>query len=478
MTFVCDCQPGADGACVAGSDSNPGTAAAPLRSFEAAVARFDQAAGAQSVAMCRGGAWRSAGVRVRRTRCAASAPCVIGDYQATWAPPGAPAPQVTLTGGDGATLFTVDSGNANPLGGFELRNLTLRGTDLAGVGLFFYRAVHDVRLSCIDLSGFDIGLNSRAWGANIVLEDSVVHDNGGHGWLGGCDACGVRRARFDNNGFAWAAVGRGQLAHNIYVSGGAADMFVESVHSTRSAVDASGGCTGIPITAHGGVMSGLRIVGNLIEEPNATPGCWGISVDSASLDPDGNHDALIANNVLKNVGNVGIGLSSCADCTVENNVIVQERIAGMRAIVAPVRSRSANDVAGDAVMVRHNTIYFGAYGQGTGVTVGGEGAQHVVTNNIVAFAGASGDCYRFDLPASAYGRVDANLCFGGTFDVGTTGLDVHALTQDPMFTAAPTDLGLNASSPAVDSGDPASAPALDMLGRPRDASPDRGAYER
>jgi hypothetical protein len=477
VTYVCDCQPGAVSGCVAGADTHPGTAAAPLRTFAAAMSRFNQLTPGQAVALCRGGAWLAQEARIRRTACTAEAPCALGDYTPGWAQGPAPAPQVTLAT-PGGTLISVDSGSSVALGGFELRNLALRGAGLTGVGLFFFRTVSDVKLSCLDLSGFDIALNARSFGHDVVLEDSVVHDNGGHGWLGGCDGCGIRRARFDNNGAAWAAVGRGALAHNVYVSGGAAGMFVESVHSTRSAVDAQGRCTGIPITAHGGVMRDLRIVGNLIEEPDADLGCWGISVDGASMDPDGNHDALIANNLLRNVGNVGIGLAACAGCTVENNVIVQARIGGTRAIVAPVRGRDADDLALDRVTVRHNTVYFSGSGQGSGVTVGGEGAEHVVANNIVAFTGQAGDCYRFDLAPADYARVDGNLCFGGTFDVGTTGLDARALTADPQFTAAPGDLSLTASSPAVDSGDPSQATPVDMMGQPRDGRPDRGAYER
>lgn len=477
VTYVCDCQAGADPACVPGADTNPGTAQAPLQTFTAAMSRFNQLTSGQAVALCRGGAWQTADNRVRRTACSADDRCVLGDYTAPWGDGGEAAPALTLSNPTG-NLISMDSGSGVTVEGLEVRNLTLRGPGIEGVGIFVYREINHVKLSCMDLSGFDIAINIHAWGTDVVLEDAVVHDNGGHGWLGGCNACGIRRARFDNNGAGWAAVGRGSLAHNVYVSGGSTGMFVESVHSTRSAVDDQGACTGIPITAHGGVMHDLRIVGNLIEEPNAGLGCWGISVDSASMDPDGNRRALIANNVLVNVGNVGIGLASCEDCTVENNVIVQERIGGMRAIVMPVRQRSADDLASDRVVVRHNTVYFAGGGQGTGVAVGGEGSAHVVANNIVAFTGQSGECYRLDLASDAYAGLDGNLCFGGTMSPGSTGLDGLTLVADPQFVAAPEDLSLSASSPAVDSGDPSQATDCDLMGQPRDAHPDRGAYER
>jgi hypothetical protein len=54
------------------------------------------------------------------------------------------------------------------------------------------------------------------------------------------------------------------------------------------------------------------------------------------------------------------------------------------------------------------------------------------------------------------------------------------LTSDPLFVSGwpDADLRLQAASPAVNGGAAAGAPTEDAEGRPRDAGPDIGAYER
>jgi hypothetical protein len=55
--------------------------------------------------------------------------------------------------------------------------------------------------------------------------------------------------------------------------------------------------------------------------------------------------------------------------------------------------------------------------------------------------------------------------------------ETHGLQADPMFAGA-SDFHLQATSPAVDSGDPATVPPVDVDGKPANGVPDRGAYER
>jgi hypothetical protein len=55
--------------------------------------------------------------------------------------------------------------------------------------------------------------------------------------------------------------------------------------------------------------------------------------------------------------------------------------------------------------------------------------------------------------------------------------ETHGLHADPLFAGA-SDFHLQATSPAVDSGDAANVPPMDIDGKPADGVPDRGAYER
>ena len=60
------------------------------------------------------------------------------------------------------------------------------------------------------------------------------------------------------------------------------------------------------------------------------------------------------------------------------------------------------------------------------------------------------------------------------------GQSQNDVTDDPLFASGwpEVDLHLQASSPAVGAGSAEGAPADDAEGRPRDAQPDLGAYER
>ena len=55
--------------------------------------------------------------------------------------------------------------------------------------------------------------------------------------------------------------------------------------------------------------------------------------------------------------------------------------------------------------------------------------------------------------------------------------ETHGLQADPMFASA-SDFHLQPTSPAVDSGDAATVPPMDIDGKPVNGVPDRGAYEQ
>ena len=100
---------------------------------------------------------------------------------------------------------------------------------------------------------------------------------------------------------------------------------------------------------------------------------------------DTNNRAVIRGNVVRNVGNVGIGVSSCIDCIIENNIVIQEQLAWSRAIAAPNRSTTPPRADNNATTLRNNTVWFGSNVTGEGYYVGERGSGYKVSNNIAYF---------------------------------------------------------------------------------------------
>jgi hypothetical protein len=264
----------------------------------------------------------------------------------------------------------------------------------------------------------------------------------------------------------------------------------------RSAI-VNGQCQGVSLVAHG-LHDDLLIEDNVVrEDPGAAGmGCWGIAVDSGYGSAEAFNRTIIRANTVENVGNVSVGVSACRDCVIENNVVVQTQPFESQAIAAPDRARGAEDQPMSGVIVRNNSVFFGAASHGTGILLGEENAGYVLSGNAMQYVGAGPrwDCFRLRVPPAAYITVDHNLCHapgvaGGEWVDGAgtlaawqaaTGLDARSTDADPGFTdtAGPWDLRpAGPGSPLVDAGDPAASAPTDRLGLPRDATPDIGAYE-
>ena len=475
VIHVCDCQSGADASCVAGSDANAGTAAAPKQTIAAAVSAFT---GGSDLAFCRGGVWNEATtLKLRAGACSSASPCTVQDYgDGNLA---APLIQLNQTGSNNG-LEIAPGDDITRWEGLRIHNLHLakNSADGQGFGVFLFRNVNDVQMRCLEVNNYGIGVHVNANGlstGDITLSDSSIHDNGAQGWLGGANRALVERNRFDNNGGYNASM----LLHNVYLSGIGDSSVVRGNWLTNSAVDGNGQCIGASMIAHNAISTNLLIEGNLIEESTPAPGCWGLMVDAAGSTTEGHSNAIIRGNVVRNVGNQSIGVSACVDCIIENNIVVQTKTGGSIGISSPNRATSAPDTDVTGTIVRNNTVYFAGSGNGRSYYIGERGANYVVTNNIGYHANAlAGDsCFDFDLVAGAYDTVNSNLCFGASFDSGTTGMDGMASTADPLFLNAPDDLRIDDTSPAYNSGSTVSAASSDMLGNVRDANPDRGAYE-
>ena len=482
--YVCDCEDGAADGCVPGLDTNDGmTAQTPLQSPQAIQQAYESARAGRQVALCRGGAWKVDHLRFFLSpECTAEEPCVLADYGA--------GPLPLLVGQVPEATVMFDSADDEPRRGYVVRNLHItKAKEVRGFaeGIFFFRDVGDITASCLDIHGHGLGVNINPFGTEaerIRVEDSLIHENQGMGFLGGCNDCQIVGNRFHDNGFGLGSA----FGHNLYVSASGLDdiadnMLVAHNHLTRSAVNAeTGQCSGTSLVAHGGTLSDLVIEYNIVEEPlgGAGNGCWGITVDAATTQIDENLRTIIRGNEVRNVGNVSIGVSSCIDCVIESNLIVQEFIGGAIGIAAPNPITEPPDPPQDNLTIRNNTVWMdGTYG-GIGILLSERGDQHVVVSNIVAFGvNAPGTiCYEYGLDPSAYDLVDANLGFNcSEVEMGSAGMDLNLLTSDPFFVDPPLDFRLGPDSEARDSANPDSPAPFDLSGKERQGPADRGAFE-
>ncbi len=235
-------------------------------------------------------------------------------------------------------------------------------------------------------------------------------------------------------------------------------------------------------------------------------GCWGIAVDTGYNTTEEFDNVVIRGNTIKNVGDVGIGINACLNCTIENNVIIQEQNRGFIGIAVPdkIADKGPEDAKMTNVTVRFNSIYINLTSSSlsqAGLRVYTEGQNHSIYGNTIHFAGNVGTakCFLYNTLEVNYTTIDYNNCYFS--DVPTTywaqngsslltlsqwqssGFDGSSSVGDPAFSspAGPNyDLSISASSTLLIDKVPTNlCPAIDILGnaRPVGSMCDIGAYE-
>jgi hypothetical protein len=497
--YVCDCQQGADANCMSGNDNATGTSVStPWKTFEKAMQKFGALPAGDTVAFARGASFSTKGGRWVNFNATAQKPMVVTAYTPTWAG-GSEAKPIIRCSSD---CFRLENGgNARHKEGMIIEKLHLIGADTTGWAIFLYNDVDDVVMDSMEIDSFSIGIHcagsndpdsgSNGLNERITLKNSVIRHCSGMGFLGSAPDLLIQNCWFDDNGFAEAV-----FNHNIYISGeGVRERVIGNVLTHSSMID--GQCQGVSLVVHG-VHRDLLIENNVVQEDSgaAGGGCYGIAVDAGYGTPEVFRNVVIRRNLVVNVGYVGIGVSSCRNCLIENNIIIQNQRGGGTGIAAPDRDFSVEDTAADSITVRNNTVYAGAdVSSALGIQISDQGSHHLCANNLVFMAGAktTGSYFSLNLPASSYSLADNNLCFGGAASVrweekaGTlaawssqSGLDAHSHKADPLFPNAvttPNKLVPASGSPAVSAALASAAPANDYTGALRDNSPDIGALE-
>jgi hypothetical protein len=497
---ACDCASGADQDCTAGNDASSGSITQPWRSAAAARSRFLSMAAGDEVRLCRGGVFESTGLgNWFNNNCRAELRCVLGDYSAPWSSGDEGAPILRMLADDTA-INLANGGNAVQDGGYLIEGLHLIGAGANGNGILLFNDVDDVEMRDLEIHGFGIGVHQA--GSNpcgpdpdcdgrnqrIVLRRARIHHNITHGWLGGDSGTDILDSEFESNGT------RAVFDHNIYLSAAqAVGVRVLRNRLYRSALDTQGVCQATSLVVHGNFRD-LRIEQNLVyEDPGAAgQGCWGITVNAGNGSAERFEDVVIAANRVHDLGNVLIGLSSCINCVIENNVLGSSQPFAVRAIAAPVCCGGSGDALMDAIVVRNNSIYLTAAGS-NGVFIGSEGAMHQLSHNAIQMASNTGSaCFAISASAAALAAFDRHRCASGTpgltwvAGVGNldawrsqTGFDQSSQELLPGFAdAAQLDFrAVSAEAAMVDAGTALLATSVDIDGHTRDSLPDIGAHE-
>jgi hypothetical protein len=311
------------------------------------------------------------------------------------------------------------------------------------------------------------------------MRNTTIINSLRQGILGGGDDILIENSYFENNGNGTI------FDHNIYVSSGNR-ITIRNNDLYRSSLDGSGNCNGTSLVGHG-IMSDLLIEGNLVREDvgKANDRCWGIAITPAYAEAESFTNVTIRNNRVENVGNVAIGTASCQDCTIENNVLIQNQAFGMTGIAIPAQPPQAGDVISANLIVRNNSIWTNT---GTGIALN-EGSGHTIVSNAIQAVGnnAIWNCLDTTLPSGNYDVIDYNVC---GFNVGewantvgdlsawqAVGWGAHSQAANPGFVSGSDLRAGSETAVVVDAGMPGLSSTMDFDGNGRGALPDAGAYE-
>lgn len=438
--------------------------------------------------------------------CTAALLCEVGAFTAAWASGDESRPRIEQSKGHGFSFTEGGDADVEHAYHFGDLDITCSASTGEGYGFVMYNKVDDVLLERLRTSSFSIGLYLAGSNAcspapdydvrseRVSLVRSEIIDSIGFGWLGAGNDMLLADNRFLRN------VRGTVFDHNVYLdesSGATTGARVVRNELYRSAARDSGSCEGISLVVHG-EHTDLLVGDNLIYEDigAATQGCWGIGINAGYAETEGFVRAIVRGNTIRNMGNTGIGISSCVDCIVENKGIEHQQPFDMFGIFAPTGGAGANDLQMTRLTVRNNSIYT-SNGDRIGIYVGGEGTGHVIVSNAIQADISSGSwaCLSMPLPTNACAAIDNNIrgyapASGREWEQGSgsiaawrtaSGFDLASQAVTPGF-ASPGAPGHNlsahtAASALVDAGHPTRSAPRDLYGVLRSAPPDAGAHE-
>jgi parallel beta-helix repeat protein len=469
------------------------------------MAGFRAMAAGDTIAFCRGGRWtQDAEGQWYNFNCRATNTCDVRDYSPPWGDGLQGRPAIVAAGRSRMFGF-LNPSTAQHQEGYRVLNIDMNGSGSTSWAVGIGDLTNDVTLCNVVIDSFNIAIQANPGPQRFSLLGSRITNNTGFGVLySGVDGI-VSDNYFDNNG---GPNGSG-LKHTIYLNGEGASTFARITNNEIHRSSLSGGkCVGTVIVLHG-QFSNLLIENNLIDSTDGGGpggGCWPIGLTNGGYpSPVWFRNTIIRGNRIYGVGTEGISISNCANCLIENNLIVANQPFDAFAIhvAASLHRTSPADDTTTAAIVRNNTIFFGAGSpSGNAIMFGNEGSGHVVAGNSINFLGtntAAFKCFELGPPPGSFASWDFNQCWYPTAGSNArwtnaystlaawrtaTGFDTNSIQVAPQFTGAgvdaTADFSLGPASPLTGAGN--SAPGryapTDITGKPRDAAPDIGAYER
>lgn len=492
--YYCDCQAGADGACVAGADGNAGTVSSSPKQNLPSQATFEGMGAGDQKLFCKGGSWiKATGPAIdfgSTSGPTAASPATIGAYTPSWGP-GTAKPLITVQGTAGdADCIRLFSGGLSTKQGLVFSGLNCVGPGITSTanGFETYNGAADIILDNMTLDGFAIGVLVQAGGAastastRITLRNSTVKNNKTQGFFGGGPATLIENNTFTNNGWYGPTLNQN---HNLYMAVPAAQSYhltgavVRGNTLTKSAlcdVNTSGGCSnvgtcqGTSLVMHQTTNDAVVENNTIDETTGAGAGCYGIQIAPGNGGVvEGYYGTIVRGNKVIGVGGNGIDIGACLNCTVENNDVEWPADPGFQ--ITGIRmpdARGAEDATDTAMTVRNNTVYLsGANTGNVGIRVESLGTNHRVTSNAIyhdSTTSASAKCFSTTgLTISEFTAFDYNICardtavpvYGTSGATPSGGFDTHgqllARTVAQMFTQAPASGNSYALTPAAGS---------------------------
>lgn len=322
--YVCDCQAGAAGTCVAGSAGGTDTAASPKQ----LVSQLTLAV-SDTVSFCLGGAWSGhasitgPGGTSASTMLPWTAPFVWNTYSSPNFSSSA-SPRITFSG----TGFDFNQVSYN-----EVTGLTLIGSAVANSKGIIMTAAAGMYSHGNNISNFALGIapsdgNNSFRTSDFISVGDTIHNNVNIGSEGCADRMLIENDTFDSNGSTTT------LDHQIYVAGLGTqcnDVVIRGNTLTNNMKYAGAACAAVVIVGHGWITN-MTVEDNTITETGTnTAECYGISFggppgSTSPPSPPNNQDftnLVIRRNriTMSSLASQAIQVTSAPNAVISDNAI-------------------------------------------------------------------------------------------------------------------------------------------------------------